>query len=357
MSNRLALTYDDIQLIPRYSMIKSRTDISLKTMLSRRYGLMVPLIASPMDTVCEYDMAYKMTALGGGGCVHRFMTIEEQCEIISRLVQSIDQSPYLVDQDWNFNRWRAEFKVIPICAAIGVSEHDKERAQKLTESGANVLIIDVAHGDHENVTKMIKWCKENLPKHVDIIAGNIATPEAAIRLQEAGVDGLRVGIGGGSVCSTRIKTGFGIPNVTCIENIRLVADVPIIADGGIRTSGDAVKALAVGADSVMIGSIIAGTTEAPGDIHNINGIDYKIYRGSASLETKIYHKQELRNIEGESAFIPYKGSVETILNDVIGGIQSGLSYAGAESIDTFFPEYIRVTQAGTVEGRPHLITK
>jgi hypothetical protein len=151
-------------------------------------------------------------------------------------------------------------------AAIGVSELDKERAQSLVESGANILVIDVAHGHHKNVLEMIKWCKNNLDDKVDIIAGNIATVQAAMELETYGADGLRVGIGGGSLCTTRIKTGFGIPNVSCLEEIIRVAKTPVMADGGIRTSGDISKALALGSSSVMLGSLLAGTDEAPGKI-------------------------------------------------------------------------------------------
>ena len=240
-------------------------------------------------------------------------------------------------------------------AAIGVQEEDKDRAVSITMSGANVLLIDVAHGDHQNVIDMVKWCKENLPGHVDIIAGNIATAEAAMRLQEAGADGLRVGIGGGSLCTTRIKTGFGVPNVTCLEEISRVANVPIMADGGIRSSGDIAKALAVGADNVMLGSLLAGTLESPGQMIEKGNALYKRYRGSASLETKTTHGQAQRNVEGESTIIPFKGGVKYIIKGLTDGIRSALSYAGAEEIKTFYPEYVQVTNSGINEAKPHLL--
>ncbi len=355
---KLALTYDDIQLVPNFSKIESRNNINLKTLVSRRYGLINPIVASPMDTVCGYQMAFKMFLMGGVGCVHRFMDVEAQCEIISNLNYKIYGEgfggPF---EDWGimYDDWHAEVKEIPIMAAIGVQQIDKVRASKLTSVGANILIIDVAHGHHENVIDMIKWCKDRLPAKVDIIAGNIATAQAAIDLQEAGADGLRVGIGGGSLCTTRIKTGFGVPNISCLEEIKMVAKVPIMADGGIRMSGDIAKALAVGASTVMLGSLLAGTDEAPGDIiDKPNGL-YKRYRGAASLETKTIHGQQQRNVEGESTIVPYKGGVKFIINDLMDGVRSALSYAGATNLKEFKPEYVQVTNAGLTEAKPHLI--
>ena len=355
-----ALTYDDIQLVPHYSEIKSRQNIKLHTKLSRRYGLLQPLVASPMDTVCGYDMAYKMALMGGVGCIHRFMSIEEQCKIISRLQSDIygDGFGGTIAEHWGvmYDDWHTEIPHVPIMASIGVQNEDRLRALKLVEAGANVLLIDVAHGHHKNVIDMVKWCKEQ-PKFedVDIIAGNIATAEAATDLENAGVDGLRVGIGGGSLCTTRIKTGFGVPNVTSLMDVSSVSNVPVMADGGIKTSGDIAKALAVGADNVMIGSLIAGTDESPGSIVETPKGLYKRYRGSASLETKVTHGQQARNVEGESTMIPYKGGVKYIITGLLDGVKSALSYAGASDLKTFNPEFIQVTNAGQMEAKPHLL--
>lgn len=352
------LTYDDIQLVPQYSNIPTRTHINLNTLVSRRYGLINPLIASPMDTVCGEEMAFKMMLMGGVGCVHRFMSIEEQSNIMRNLKHKIYGEgfggPF---EDWGvmYDDWHAEQPYVPIMGAIGVSESDKERAKKIVEAGANVLVIDVAHGHHQNVIDMIKWCKDNLDEKVDIIAGNIATAHAAIDLEEAGADGLRVGIGGGSLCTTRIKTGFGIPNVSCLEEIAQVAKTPIMADGGIRTSGDIAKALAVGANTVMIGSLLAGTEEAPGQIIETTKGLYKRYRGSASLETKVVHGQKERNVEGESTTIPYKGGMKFIVNGLLDGVKSALSYAGASNLREYKPKYVFVTNSGISEAKPHLL--
>jgi len=355
---KLALTYDDIQLVPKYSEVTARKNISLKTLVSKRYGLLIPLVASPMDTVCGEEMAFKMFLLGGVGCVHRFMTIEEQVQIITNLNAKIYGEgfggPF---ENWGImlDDWHSEIQQVPIMAAIGVQEEDKIRAQMLCEAGANILVIDVAHGHHINVINMIKWCKENLPKHVDIIAGNIATEEAANDLTEAGVDGLRVGIGGGSLCTTRIKTGFGVPNVTALHDIINEKSVPIMADGGIRYSGDIAKALALGASSVMLGSLLAGTEESPGKIIEMSGGLYKRYRGSASLETKVAHGKEGRNVEGESTIIPYKGGTKFIVEGLIDGVKSALSYGGASNLDEFYPEIVQVTNSGILEAKPHLL--
>lgn len=350
----LALTYDDIQLVPGFSSVLSRQNISLATKLSRNHNLLIPLIASPMDTVCEEEMAFKMFSMGGIGCIHRFMTIEEQCKEVRVLRDKIYGDGF----SGPFESWGDDYvfgkKQIPILAAIGVGEEGKRRADALVKSGVNVLLIDVAHGHHQNVICMISYCKEKHPQ-VDIIAGNIATAQAAEDLQNAGADGLRVGIGGGSLCTTRIKTGFGIPNVTCIEEISGVAKIPIMADGGIRSSGDIAKALGVGAQCVMLGSLIAGTDEAPGKIIETRAGLSKRYRGSASLETKSAHGQEQRNVEGESTTIPYKGGVKFVINGLLDGVRSALSYAGSEDLNSYHPKYIQVTNSGLREAQPHLI--
>jgi len=338
---KTALTYDDVQLVPAYSEIESRSTIDLTTRLTTNYSLRVPLIASPMDTVCDSEMAIAMMEMGGVGCVHRFMKIEEQAMQVAYVHLHTQNVGGLLR--------------IPVMAAIGANGDYLERAKELVKCGANVILIDVAHGHHKFVKDALKNLKQSLPSHVDIIAGNIATYEGARDLAEWGADALRVGIGGGSLCTTRVKTGFGVPNISSISECASGTTLPIIADGGIRTSGDIAKALAVGANSVMIGSLIAGTKESPGQILETQKGLYKRYRGAASLETKSAHGQATRNVEGESTTVAFKGGVKFVVEGLLDGVRSALSYAGASSLSEFSPEVVAVTNAGVREAQPHLL--
>lgn len=332
-----ALSYDDINLIPEFSDVESRKLIDLTAQFTTNYKIRIPLVASPMDTVCDSEMAIVMAELGGVGCIHRFMSIEEQVNEIKKVKRAEERNNY------------------PIVAAIGVNGDYFERAQELVTAGANVLLLDVAHGYHAFVKEALTNLKNNLSSRVDIIAGNIATAKAATELQAWGADALRVGIGGGSLCTTRIKTGFGVPNITSLMDVAKVATVPVLACGGIRSSGDIAKALAIGADSVILGSLLAGTKEAPGQIIETQRGLYKRYRGAASLETKSIHGQEIRNVEGESTIVPFKGGVKFIVDGLLDGLRSALSYAGAKNLDNFNPKYCVVTNAGVIEAKPHLL--
>ena len=345
------LTYDDIQLVPAFSSVASRKNISLKTKVSRNYQLCIPLVASCMDTVCESQMAIALAEMGGVGCIHRFMSVEHQAKEVTNVVNALYNDS--VSKIW-YNSG-IETKQIPVMAAVGANGDFADRAGALVNAGANIILIDVAHGHHENVKDAIYKLKSMLPNHIDIIAGNIASVKAAQDLEYWGADGLRVGVGGGSLCTTRVKTGFGVPNVTCLEQILEVANIPVMADGGIRTSGDISKALALGAHCVMLGSLIAGTKEAPGQvIEKPNGL-YKRYRGAASLETKSVHGQDQRNVEGESTVIPFKGGVKFVVAGLLDGVRSALSYGGANNLKEFRPEFVIVTNAGQAEAKPHLL--
>jgi IMP dehydrogenase len=341
---KYAYTFDDIQIIPKYSEVESRSQCNLTTRFTKQYKLGTPLVASPMDTVTEYNMAIAIASHGGVGILHRFMSIEKQ----SNQVRKIKEQEKLVS------------------AAIGATGDYKERAQELVNAGAIVLLIDVAHGNTKQVRDAITWCKQNLPNYVDVIAGNVATYEGARNLAQWGADAIRVGIGNGSLCETRIRTGIGIPQVTAlIESIRAVEesgiDVPIIADGGIKMTGDVAKALSLGADSVMIGSLLAGTRESPGEIHRMgmwpNEQLFKKYRGSASAEVKQVHGLEEKNVEGNSKLIPYKGKVERIISDIGDGVRSAMSYVDATTIEEFQAksEHVLITQNGLIEAKPHLL--
>lgn len=361
MENKIiksSLTYDDVLIVPKYSDISSRSHISLNTNVSRRYGLLTPYVASCMDTVCESEMAIKMAELGGVGCIHRFMSIEEQCEEVRKVRRHFTNNSLYEEWGVMYDNWHTEIQDIPVMAAIGVMVSDIDRATELVEAGVNILIIDVAHGHHSNVKNMISELRKSLPTHVDIIAGNISTASAAMDLREWGADGLRVGIGGGSLCTTRIKTGHGIPNITSILDCVVDSNIPVMADGGIRNSGDIAKALGAGASCVMLGSLLAGTNESPGKITETrNGSLFKRYRGSASLETKSSHGQAQKNIEGESTLIPFKGGVKYIIESLNDGVRSALSYSGCRNIPEFNEKatFVEITNSGMIESKAHLL--
>jgi IMP dehydrogenase len=254
-------------------------------------------------------------------------------------------------------------KASPRCAAVGVTGDYLERSQELFNNGCNVLLIDVAHGHHKLVGEAIEEIKTRL-EQIEVIAGSVATGEATKYLCEKGADAIRVGIGNGSLCETRIRTGVGIPQVFAIIDCVSIADdynVPIIADGGVRNIGDVCKGLACGADTIMLGSLLSGTKETPGTIEKIgkwpNEQLHKKYRGSASLDSK-KSRGHNKNVEGNHKVIPYKGKVKRIINDIQDGIRSSFSYVGANTIDEFHSkvELMEVTMAGNLEGKPHLLT-
>jgi IMP dehydrogenase len=249
-------------------------------------------------------------------------------------------------------------------AAIGVKRGERERAAAVIEAGLDVIVLDIAHGHSTNALQMIDFLKREFP-NVPLIAGNIATRDGAKALIDAGSDAIKVGIGPGSICLTRVVTGFGVPQITAIMDAyeeASKAGIPIIADGGIRTSGDMTKALAAGADTVMVGSLLAGTRESPGRIIQKKGRRYKITRGMASLgatmgRTDKEEEQDWKTVvpEGVEAMVPYRGSIDGVLTQLVGGLRSGLSYAGASSIEELHEhaEFIEISPAGLIESKPH----
>ena len=251
----------------------------------------------------------------------------------------------------------------PLCAAVGITGDYLERAKELVKNGCNVILIDVAHGHHKLVKKAVEEFKNEFGRNIEIIGGCIATKEATKDLCEWGVDGLRVGVGNGSLCETRIRTGVGLPQVTALFDVCYTADaynVPVIADGGIRNVGDVCKGLGCGADTIMVGSLLSGTKESPGSIEKKgqwpNEQLFKKYRGSASLDSKLDRGEE-KNVEGNHKVIPYKGKVKRIIGDIEDGIRSSCSYVGASSLEEYrsLVEFVEVTKAGQVEAQPHLL--
>ncbi|MEM5777624.1 MAG: IMP dehydrogenase, partial [Candidatus Aenigmatarchaeota archaeon] len=330
-----ALSFDDVLLVPQKSSLKSRSEVDLKTTLTKNIEINTPLLSSPMDTVTEDKMAIYMALYGGVGVIHRFQTIEEQVEQIKNVKEfKFDK------KDYPYANIDKKGRLIT-GAAVGIKNQFIERTENLLRADCDFIVIDVAHGHMQRVIDAIHEIKNNFK--VDIIAGNIATYEGAKDLAEAGADCIKIGIGPGSTCTTRIVTGFGVPLFTSIlecAKIKDEYDVTLMADGGMRNSGDIVKALAAGSSSIMSGFLFAGVDETPGQIFEINGKKYKSYKGMYSFESnmklmKLENKEVNKDVivtEGIEAFVPYKGKLSSIFFKLLGGIRNGLSYCGARNI-------------------------
>ena len=359
------LTFDDILLLPSYAGF-SRSDITLDTKLSRNISLSLPLVSSPMDTVTESELAIALARLGGIGIIHRNLTVEQQVEEVKKVVA----------------------ENLLVGAAVGASSGFEERVEALVGAGVKVLVVDSAHGFAKNVIETTKYIKEHFSQ-VDVIAGSIATGEGAEALIAAGADGLRVGMGPGAICTTRIISGMGVPQVTAlIDTVRVAREhgVPVIADGGIKYSGDMVKALALGASAVMMGSFFASCAEAPGEKvelsreqvpHRFQSIFqkdketylFKSYRGMGSIgamqkgaaiksEDEFHgksYKDRVLVAEGVEGLVPVKGSVQQVVDQAVGGIKSGMFYVGAQNLSelTEKARFTKITQASLTESHPH----
>ena len=329
------LTFDDVLIMPAKSEVRSRRDPSLRTRLTKTKFLETPIISANMDTVTESKMAIAMHKMGGLGVLHRFMNIDQQVLEIEKVKAAGAQI---------------------ISASIGVNAEFKERAEALIKAGVNLMTIDIAHGHSVQMMETLKWLKDKF-SDLEVIAGNLATPDAAADLIEAGADAIKVGIGPGSMCTTRIITGCGVPQLTAIAMCAEVAEkygVPIIADGGIRTSGDMVKAFCAGASTIMLGSMLSGTIETPGDI--VNG--KKQYRGMASKKAQISWRGDMpagMAPEGESTFVTVKGHVEDVISELTGGIRSGMSYINASTIEEMCDRglFMEMSPNGIRESRAH----
>ncbi len=470
----IGLTFDDVLLVPKYSAIRSRSQVDTSTWLVPGIRLAIPILSANMDTVTEAPMAIAMAQLGGMGIIHRFMPVERQAEMVQkvkraesfmvenpimipanasldearnimmqadigglviadeegrllgllttrdilfapdstaevstamtpreRLIVAPAQEPLdaarlalhtyrieklpLVDEENRIvglitaqdiiklqehpNATKDTKGRLRVGVAIGVRSPDIDRAQACVESGADILVVDIAHGHAAHVIEMVKQLKKRFSQ-TPVIAGNVATSQGVRDLAQAGADAVKVGVGSGSICTTRIVTGFGVPQLTAIGDCAQVAKeigLPLIADGGIRNSGDITKALAAGASMVMLGSILAGTDESPGASIIRNGRRYKVIRGMASLSANIARKEiermgevdpdewEAIVPEGVEALIPDRGAIKDILHQIVGGLRSGMSYAGAAAIQELWEnaEFIRITAAGEIESGPH----
>lgn len=333
------LTYDDVLLMPRHCEIESRTVPDTTGRFTKKTTIATPFISANMDTVTEEEMAIAMAALGGAGILHRFMSIEDQAKQVKNLVAK-----------------KNSLASLHICASVGVKEDGQKRADALADAGVEILTVDIAHGDSVMMLETMDYIKKTHP-HIEIVAGNVAMPGGVKRLIDAGADAVKVGIGPGSMCTTRIITGCGVPQLSAVALCVAEAskyDVPVIADGGIKTSGDIVKAFAAGADSVMLGSMLAGCLETPGEIHG----GMKKYRGMASKDAQVSWRGNMQKgmaPEGESRMIPIKGSIEHVAGELAGGVRSGMTYLNARKLSDIRKNalFMEMSASGMIESRPH----
>jgi len=342
------LTFDDVLLEPGYSVIR-RHQVQIATQLTKRWNLEVPILAAPMDTVTEAALAIALGKLGGLGVIHKNMPVAKQANQVVKVKKQI--------------------KARPAAAAISFGEEAKIRARALLKAGVDILVIDTAHGHSQGVIEMVKYLKSNRQyKKIDIIAGNVGTAQGVKDLIKAGADAVKVGIGPGSICTTRVVTGIGVPQLSAVlEGVRAArsANIPIIADGGINYSGDIVKALAAGAAAVMIGRLLAGCKESPGRLIRSQGRLFKAYRGMGSgeamrLGSKDRYGQAGLTVsklipEGVSAQVPYVGTVSAVVEQLVGGLKSGMVYVGAVNLTELAKRarFVRITEASLKESHPH----
>ena len=342
-----ALTFDDVLLLPQYSSIlPSETDISLN--LTHSIRLSVPFLSSAMDTVTESKMAIAIASAGGIGVIHRNLSIKDQ---VSEII-------------------KVKKKDLIVSAAVGTSRNDLERAKSLIYNGCDLIVLDTAHGHSDKVLKILDKIKKIKGK-TPICVGNIATAQAAKKLYNSGADIIKVGIGPGSICTTRIVSGIGVPQISAIMEVKKALKnkkVKIISDGGIKFSGDIAKALAGGADAIMMGSIFAGTNESPGKKFKFKGKIYKHYRGMGSIgamSSGSANRYFQKNFKDKSKFVPegvegrvkYKGNVSKIIYQLVGGLRSSMGYIGAKNLSqiTKNAEFIKITKAGFYESMVHSV--
>jgi IMP dehydrogenase len=338
MKPQKAYSFDDVMLVPRYSEMNTRSDVDLSTSVAG-VPLRVPIIAANMSSVCEETMGIAMGEMGGLGIIHRMSSVERQMQMVKTVRDAGQQVGF----------------------SIGVGPDWRARMDACRPYGS-VVCLDVAHGHHRRVVDLLA---EYFRVYQDypIIVGQIATARAAgmfiqgIPEKYHRTVAFKASIGGGSLCTTRIMTGYGVPTLQAIWDINEAHGhaISIIGDGGIKNSGDIVKSLAAGADAVMLGNLLAGTDEAPGNIIKAKDLLYKVYRGSASFGDKALRGEETRNVEGEEALVPYKGSVKRVVAGLLDGVRSGFSYGGASTIHELqeHAEFIEITAHGFAESLPH----
>ncbi|KRL88414.1 guanosine monophosphate reductase [Limosilactobacillus ingluviei DSM 15946] len=356
------ITFDDVLLIPAESHVLPN-EVDLSVQLAKNLKLNLPFISAGMDTVTESSMAIAMALQGGLGVVHKNMSIQAQASEVANVKG--------VALTGNFTKAAVDDQNrLLVAAAVGVTSDTFERAEALFEAGADAIVIDTAHGHSAGVLRKIKEIRAHYPDQT-LIAGNVATGDATRALFEAGVDVVKVGIGPGSICTTRVVAGVGVPQITAIYDAATAAKEygkPIIADGGIKYSGDIVKAIAAGGNAVMLGSMFSGTTEAPGEVFEDHGKKYKAYRGMGSVgamaqshgSSDRYFQGGVNEAnklvpEGIEARVEYKGDVADIIFQMVGGLRSGMGYCGAADIQSLIDnaQFVQISNAGLRESHPH----
>lgn len=351
-------TFDDLLLVPAYSKVVP-VDVKLQTKLTQNITLNIPVLSAAMDTVTESKMAIRLAELGGLGIIHKNLSIQEQAAEVQKVktVKSNLESA-CIDTEGKLR----------VGAAVGVAANTMERIDALVNAGVDIIAVDSAHGHSKGVIDTIKTIKTKYPD-LDIIGGNIVSAQAAIDLIYAGATCLKVGVGPGSICTTRVVSGVGVPQLTAINDVYQVAkqyNIGIIADGGIKLSGDIPKALAAGADCVMLGGLLAGCEESPGEVFDIDGIQYKTYIGMGSLtamqrgSSDRYFQggvKELNKLvpEGIEATVLYKGYIKDVIYQMMGGLRSGMGYCGCHAIEEMKlnAQFMKITNAGLKESHPH----
>ncbi len=340
----LGLTFDDVLLVPQLTTVESRAHVSLATKLTKKISLETPLVSANMDTVTESEMAIAIAKEGGIGIIHRFLTIDAEVEEVKKVKK----------------------EKLLVGAAVGIRADYLERTKALIKAGADTIVIDVAHGHSSFFLKVLKELTKKFPK-TEFIAGNVATASATEAMIKGGAAAVKVGIGPGALCTTRIVTGSGVPQLTAIADCVEVANkykVPVIADGGVQKSGDIVKALAAGASTVMIGTLFAGCEESPALTFFRDNRKYKMTRGMASLMANADRQKKDESVkrdlkkyaaEGVEAIVPYRGKVADLVYQLMGGVRSGFSYSGARTISDLWKnaEFVQITQSSLRESGAH----
>ena len=355
-----AYTFDDLLLVPAMSEVVPK-DVSLKVKLTDKITLNIPIVSAAMDTVTEDKMASAMAKLGGLGFIHKNMTIDEQATMIKNVKDAKVETD---DVDANLD---VNGKLI-VGAAVGVGVDTMDRVAALVEAGVDIITVDSAHGHSKGVIETVKKIRGQYPE-LDIVGGNVVTSQGATDLIYAGANVIKVGVGPGSICTTRVVSGVGVPQLSAVNDVYEIAkqyNVGVIADGGIKLSGDIVKAIGAGADCVMLGGLLAGTEESPGDIIEVYGKRVKNYVGMGSLtamqrgSSDRYFQGGIKELnklvpEGIEATVPYKGSIQDVIYQMSGGLRSGMGYCGCATVLEMHQkaQFVKITGSGLKESHPH----